>query len=907
MLWVMMTVLSLGASASGQDAAVTAQKEFAQPVLRMRLEGETGKRLDAVVHNWILPAPDANPGMLEMMRLRDRKPPYEDPMPWAGEFIGKYLTSAVLARRMSDEPELDALIRRIVPELIATQAADGYLGPFPKDHLLANWDLWGHYHCMLGLYLWYRDTGDRTALDAALKAADLMCATFLDTDKRVHDAGSHEMNMAPMHILGLLYRETGREPYLRLMKEIQADWEKPPAGDYFRLALEEVPYYLTPKPRWESLHSMQGLAEFYRITGDERYKKAMLHWWRSIDATDVHNSGSFSTNEQAVGNPFQNGSIETCCTVAWLAYSVDALRLSMDSTVADAIEQATWNTVLGCFNPSGRWATYDTPMNGKRLASAHAIVFQSRPGTPELNCCSVNAPRGLGLISEWAVLGDNAGLYLNYYGPGNIDAQLGKDDVWRFAQKTDYPAGGKVRIEVWPGQNKDAPVYLRIPAWSKETQIAVNGEALSGVRPGTYQRIQRTWKDKDAIEISFDMGLRVLRADKHQDFRCSFFHGPLLLAVDQHHNSIEPEQVPELDCQALTLTPETPEGRFAPIVEFRTATPDGDVHFVDFATAGAYGDQYRTWLRAKNAPDAPFQLEYPELGARLPVGTIPFVWAAGPEGSTYTFVVAEDPEMKQVVAREKNLVEPRRDFSANLESGKTYYWQVEKGEPGKGAIVSMNGPCRFTVDAALPSNLSGTVLDAPLSGDAQPREGALESANGVTPAANRKNEEKGALAFDGKTSKLVYAAPAFPTRTYSFAAWFKVNEVHPEDKAWHHIFSAWAKGSDDPLRVSVVGKELQANIENSVSGRRLSGGPIDAGVWTHVAVVKGFSELRIYVNGKRIATTDAAPVLSTDAKNVGIGCNPNYPELEGFNGAISDVVFVREAWTDEEVAARAGK
>jgi hypothetical protein len=36
-------------------------------------------RVDGIIRNWLIPAPDANPGMLEMMRLRDRQPPYETP------------------------------------------------------------------------------------------------------------------------------------------------------------------------------------------------------------------------------------------------------------------------------------------------------------------------------------------------------------------------------------------------------------------------------------------------------------------------------------------------------------------------------------------------------------------------------------------------------------------------------------------------------------------------------------------------------------------------------------------------------------------------------------------------------------------------------------------------------------
>ncbi|HQL96361.1 MAG TPA: hypothetical protein PL005_16925, partial [Candidatus Hydrogenedentes bacterium] len=52
--------------------------------LTARLEGHAGRYVDAIVDQWLLPAPDANPGMLEMMRLRDRAPDYEDPVPWAG-------------------------------------------------------------------------------------------------------------------------------------------------------------------------------------------------------------------------------------------------------------------------------------------------------------------------------------------------------------------------------------------------------------------------------------------------------------------------------------------------------------------------------------------------------------------------------------------------------------------------------------------------------------------------------------------------------------------------------------------------------------------------------------------------------------------------------------------------------
>jgi len=886
------------------EASMTKGKELAQPKLRLQLQGETGRRLDAIVKNWLLPAPQANPGMIEMMRLRDRQPPYEDPVPWAGEFIGKYLTSAILARRASSSVDLDHLLQKLIPEFIATQAEDGYLGPFPKnERLLGHWDLWGHYHALLALYTWYCDTGDRQALEAALRAADLVCATYLDTERRVYDAGSGEMNMAIMHVLGMLYRETGREPYYRMMQEIMKDWERPPSGDYYRQAFTGVEFYETPKPRWESLHPMQSLAEFYRITGDESYKQALLHWWYSIARTDVHNSGSFSTNEQAVGNPFQPGSIETCCTVAWIAYSIDALRLAADSIIADALELATWNAVLGYEHPSGRWCTYDTPMNGKRLASAHSIVFQSRPGTPELNCCSVNGPRGLGMISDWALLGSAAGLYVNYYGPGTMTARLDDGSDWTIVQKTNYPADGKIDFALRIAKPTPMPLMLRIPAWSENTALYVNREAVEGVKPGTYFTLDREWRSNDQIQLILDMRPRALRGDENVQFNASLYAGPLLLAFDQKQNALDPGQVPAIDFKNLELVPAATDAQFQPIVLYRVAAADGqEIFLTDFATAGASGAAYRSWLPVRNAPPAPFRLVYPENRARLPVEPVFLQWSGAGPGATYDLCIATDPELSQVIAAKAGLRGNSVLLDDALPVDTPCYWQVTAHVEGQTA-ASAGEPRSFILDPAVETSMQGVVLDAPLAGNANPVEGKLLQEVDLAPAADRKGAENGALSFNGTTSKLIYDAPRFPLRTYTFAAWFCPRNLGADDTTWHHIFSAWCKGMDDPLRVSVVKKELAVNIEQGSGTWRAPGVPVENGVWTHVVVVKDYGELRVYVNGRRTSSVVVPMALQSGAKSIGIGCNPNYTDLEGFSGEIAEVRFLRAAIEDNAVPA----
>lgn len=180
-----------------------------------------------------------------------------------------------------------------------------------------------------------------------------MFRRFLDTNERAISAGADEMNLAVSHVLCLLYEVTGTARYLRMVRAIERDWETPPAGDYVRTALRGLEFFQTHRPRWESLHDVQAIAELYFVTGDTRYRTAASHIWRSIRAYDRHNTGAFSSAEQAVSNPYDPRAIETCCVIAWMALSIDVLRMTRESTVADEIEVATFNTIFGDSTPRG--------------------------------------------------------------------------------------------------------------------------------------------------------------------------------------------------------------------------------------------------------------------------------------------------------------------------------------------------------------------------------------------------------------------------------------------------------------------------------------------------------------------------------------------------------------------------
>jgi len=588
----------------------------------MHAGGPFGERAEANVRHWLLVADEANPAMLQIFRDRDRKPP-RDLVPWAGEFAGKYLISAVQAMRLcrggASERGLREHLARFVAELISTQSDTGYLGPFPSSEGMTGngrWDLWGQYHCMLGLLMWSKETGDAAALAACRRCADLFCRTFFGGAKRVVQAGSEEMNESSSHVFALLYRETGEPRYLEMLRHVERDWETPPSGDYVRTALVGKPFYQTPKPRWESLHSVQAIAELYFITGEKKYRDAYEQIWWSIVEGDRHNTGGFSSGEAATGNPYDPRPIETCCTIAWMAVTRDMLRVTGDSRAADELEVSTWNAVLGAQGRTGRWWTYNTPMDGERKASAHDIVFQARAGSPELNCCSCNGPRGIGVLSEWAVMPAADGAAVNYYGPGAmtiISERCG--GTLKVEQETSYPFGpdGRVVLTVTPARAARFNLRVRVPSWSASTSVRVNGSEVAGVHAGTYLSIDREWRGGDRVELKLDLSVRVWPGEREAAGKVSLYRGPILLAYDPRFDRFAPAALPPVDWrQGAELQPTGAAGAGpAPMLLVKCKTRDGgSLALCDFASAGAAGNVYRSCLPGEGKP-LPFSRQNP--------------------------------------------------------------------------------------------------------------------------------------------------------------------------------------------------------------------------------------------------------------------------------------------------------
>ena len=870
-------------------------EELANP--QFRLEGPIRSRLEANLEQWLLHAPQANPGMLRMFHQRDRQPTPQL-VPWAGEFVGKYLISAIQANRMTGDPRLRPQIQWVVDELINSQADDGYLGPFPKkDRLLKNWDLWGHYHAIQALLLWHHQTGHQPSLEAARRAGELVCKTYLDTGRRVLAAGDPEMNMSILTAMAMLYRHTNDPRFWQMAKEVERDWEK--AGDYLRSGLDGREFFQSPRPRWESLHSLQGLLELWRITGEQKYRQAFEHHWRSIRRWDRRNTGGFSSGEQATGNPYAPTAIETCCTVAWMALTLDYLKLTGSLQAADELELSTLNGGLGAQHPSGRWWTYSTPMDGVREASAHSIVFQARAGTPELNCCSVNAPRIPGMLSEWAVMSGNSSLILNWLGQGSFtgewsgrkftltstaDAWLDGKTAWHFPR----PPAGICRLKI------------RIPGWAANPRVRLNGREITNVRAGRYLELSKHWTSKDRIELQMDPGWKFIPGANEAAGKVSLYRGAVLLAFDQAFNPFDEEQIPPLDLNGLADSILIKGGGNKSPAWLQLEAPGIDgkkVRLVDFASAGQNGTKYRSWLKSTKPLPAPSMTELPRDGEKIPAGPVRFQWRRGQTGNSnmihqVEFSATEDFEfflLQTNVSGQRVMLNP----SHWVDEGMPIWWRVNSRIANLPTVAEVP-PAFFVVDKSLPAKTYPP--DPVLGPGGELVKDALRSTQpleiGTRDSAKWERQLPDGTEFNGRDQMVVYAVPEWPQENYSVHLGFKIQSMPAGRIA--QLFSGWTAGSDDPLRLVVDGGKLFARIEAG-AGYTTSGAALTLDRWHQAVAVKERDRLTLFLDGKEVGSVPVPLYIHTRSTACGLAGNPRYSGNEFLQATLRDFLFYADA------------
>lgn len=548
---------------------------------------------------------------------------------WRCEFWGKWFTSAALAYRCEAGADLRAKLDEAVGGLIGTQAENGSITSYKPGAELKEWDVWGRKYSLLGLLAYHQLFGDARSLEAARRLADHTLAQIGPGKRDIVELGMWT-GMAASSILEpmvLLYRRTGEDRYLEFARYIVGAWEGPKGPDLVRKALAGVPVFkMFPGPdptkkgymsggaskAYEMMSCYEGLLELYRVTGEPSYLEASRKVFESIRDTEITILGSGSSWERWCDGRRRQAEpvpewMETCVTVTWIKFAAQLLRLTGDPMYADEIERGTYNALLAAQKDDGTWWCHYNPLEGHRVPAPEHCEMH-------MNCCVANGPRALMLLPALAVMAAPEGPVVNFYEAATATMPRVGGGPVRVEIRSDYPRPGPIEIEVTPESEGRFTLGLRIPSWSREATASVNGDAVEGVRPGSYLPITRLWKRGDVIRLELDFETRRVE-EPGRSGRVAIMRGPQVFAVEKRV-SVPKQGMGRLKAGsdgtvAAEAVADPPAGiRMAIDVPFDGGGSAKALRMCDYASAG------RTW-----GPESTFRVWLPQpLDLENPLG-----------------------------------------------------------------------------------------------------------------------------------------------------------------------------------------------------------------------------------------------------------------------------------------------
>ncbi|WP_421904981.1 glycoside hydrolase family 127 protein [Mameliella sp.] len=459
---------------------------------------------------------------------------------WSDGDCYKALESILLLTDVAPDADLTARMEAYIDTISAAQEEDGYLNTQITLTDLGRWTDIEHHemynlgHLFTTACLHHQVTGTGKFLDVALRAADNLYDTFITRDPDLARFGFN-----PSQIMGLveLYREVGDARYLELARICVENRGMHPDlpgnnGDQSQARVpllketEAVGHCVTGPYLWA------GAADIVMETEEAPLMQAITRIWEDSTYRKMYITGGIGalhkgTSErshpryeqiaEAYGRPYQLPSDtaynETCANISNAMWSWRMLQLTGDARYADVIEQVMYNTGLSGVSLSGTHFTYSNPLrfNGDKQ-------FIGNNDSPRrwtrwtCYCCPPQVTRTIAGLHRWAYSTADAAVWVHLYGGNRLETDLAAGPI-TLMQSSDFPWSGDVTLTIEAAPEAETSLHLRLPGWSAETSVWVNGESVETPGEGPrYLPLSRNWKAGDKIQLSFDMSPRILVA-----------------------------------------------------------------------------------------------------------------------------------------------------------------------------------------------------------------------------------------------------------------------------------------------------------------------------------------------------------------------------------------------------------
>ena len=431
----------------------------------------------------------------------------------------------------------------------------------------------------------------------------------------------------------MLYNLSKESRYLKFAEHIvntggAKDFDIFNAAYEDKLELNEYPV----KKAYELMSCFEGIIEYYKVTGEEKWKKAAENFAKRLIKSEVTIIGCAGCEHECFNDSalmqtytkYDGLMQETCVTVTWMKLCYKLLCLTGESVYADEIEKSVYNALYGAVNTEGRTNTDETVFDLSWYRDVYKLYTARTGGQPfdsysplrlgirgkgvggframrdnstYSGCCIVIGAAGIALVPRVAIMQSENGVVFNLYPNGKFES-----DGFKASIETAYPSDSLITISVESDSAKE--LRFRIPYFSRNTIIEINGEKTEYVTENGYALINREWKKGDQIKLYFDMNLRVLKGqenpeDENSSKHIAFMYGPLVLARDARVSEVGATvdfDEENISCKAVKTA------GFDTQCELEINTGKETIKMIDYASAGKTWDKesmFEAWLKTE--------------------------------------------------------------------------------------------------------------------------------------------------------------------------------------------------------------------------------------------------------------------------------------------------------------------
>lgn len=462
--------------------------------------------------------------------------------------VYKVMEGIAYSLALTPNSDYEAIMDRWIDLITASQMEDGYLNTYYQlNDIEKRWTKIGMHemycagHMIEGAIAYYKATGKKKFLDAAIKFADHLINTF-GPEKRHWVTGHEEIELA----LVKLYYVTKEKKYLDmaywLLEERGHGYYRPgfPANKEAAAYMQDdVPVSEITDVKGHAVRAMYLYSGMTDVAAEKHlaeYLEALKKVWESVVYRNMYITGgigSSRSNEGFMGDyflPNKTAYCETCASIGMVFWNHRMNMLLKDAKYADVLERSLYNLMSG-ISLEGSLFFYANPLESD--GDYHRTSWFSTA------CCPSNMARFIPSVGNYIYLTGEDELFVNLYIGSETDIKL-KGKSLKVKQKTNYPWDGKILLELSSPSSTDFTIYMRIPEWCQKFTLKLNGEKIANpaVKNG-YIALPGSWGQKDKIELILDMPVKVVSSDpqvKENIDKRAIQRGPLVYCMEETDN-----------------------------------------------------------------------------------------------------------------------------------------------------------------------------------------------------------------------------------------------------------------------------------------------------------------------------------------------------------------------------------